>query len=161
MPIIHYELSIKLPVHLKTFLIDKFGEEPVFLPKQHDLNSLLSFLVKPTPKTYVPQPSDSASLRIRIPFFNHKNPAVHNYLSPRAQVIFEKRVRQIFYCDMIDYASASLLLGLEVEESLYMYLESHNIEITPSLIATLKKKFYRNRKLRRKVEIRAYNKNNS
>lgn len=72
-------------------------KDPIFtFPKAHDLLMRLQvFLTKP-PDSYIPQPASKDQLMIEIPFMEHKNVDVYNYISPALNQQFIARIREFF-----------------------------------------------------------------
>jgi hypothetical protein len=103
--------------------------DPIFkFPKAHDLLLRLeTFLSKP-PASYRPKDYGEKTFRIMIPYMEHKNPEVYNYLSDSMQRHFERRVREYFRDLIHQHISVMRRGGFTRKEIIDTFMEDHNLD---------------------------------
>lgn len=92
-----YTTTIRLDPFLQRFLCAQFDQEPgkVFtFPAKHDFNALLAFLVQPVPGDYKHPDYGDWTFRVALPYMEHKNVEVYNYLSQKAQRTFSNTIKR-------------------------------------------------------------------
>ena len=151
--------SIYIPVktYIKAFYISKYGNEPVFFPKRDKINYLLSMLLNKTPADIKEElPDRENTMEIKIPYFDHMNINVFNYLSARSKKTFERRLRQRFWVAYEDDMEKMLREGLTPGDAVALFIEKNNLPDDETTEGTLRKEIYRVKKLYSVLQKRPY-----
>lgn len=148
---------ITLPLHLKEYLVAKFGnygEEPVHFPDECDLYHVLYDLLQKRPADC---PVDSGNVEIFLPNRSYgKKPETYNYLSERSQKILTKRIELAMWAEvheLLDYQKHQL--GNDFIEGVHTFMTRYSIE-SLSEDAFLKNYYRWRQSLRRREKKRDY-----
>lgn len=108
-----YSTVIKLDPFLQRFLMAQHSQADyarngkIFVfPLRDDFAILLCSLVSPVPCDYVVPDYGGWTFRVKLPFMDHKNVEVYNYMSKRSCVTFGNHVRRnlnvLFHSELSD-----------------------------------------------------------
>jgi hypothetical protein len=152
---------ITLKPYIKAFYISKYGNGPLFFKKKDKINHLLSMLLVKRPPDYKEEiPDRENTLEVSIPFFDHININVYNYLSCRSKKTFERRLRQRFWVAFEDDIEKLILEGFSPGEAIAFFIEKNHLPDDETTESTLRKEIYRVKKLYTILPKRGYKKAN-
>lgn len=157
-------VKIKMEQHLIDFLYSVFQngdlESPLFVPKRHRLNKLLSNLLTKPPLGYSFEKTNEPYLELIIPFFYGININYNNYLTPRSQRIFAKRVKSMFEVEYFNFIDDCLVNDMDKIDAVNLFIEKYNLPDHITFQDRLMKMLYRSKKILRKHPTKNYNKSN-
>lgn len=143
--------------YLKEFLLSVHRQDPpVFFPKRDRLNDLLQLLLTKPPKDLKIFPREECYLEVIVPYFENLNILSYNYLSPSAEKLFAKKVKQMFNVTFIDFMEECFRNDLGKTDSIYLFLEKYNITADSQIEDMLRKTLYRSKRILRKYPRREY-----
>lgn len=143
--------------HLKAFLISVYRQQPpVFFPKRDRLNDLLQLLLDKPPRDHNHKPPESCYLEVIIPYFENLNVMSYHYLSERNQVLFSKKVKQMFNATFIDFMEECFRNDISKSDSVCLFLEKYEIPFDSKIEDMLRKYLYRSKRILRKYPRREY-----
>lgn len=152
-------VKIAMEPYLQAFLICVYRQQPpLFFPKRDRLNDLLQILLAKPPKDHKPRPSERDHLEVIIPYFENLNIMSYHYLSIRNQVIFSKKVKQMFNCTYIDFMEKCFMNDISKNDAIALFLEKYDIPVDDKIEDMLRKQLYRSKRITRKYPIRDYRK---
>ena len=150
-----YTISINLKPYVRDYLLARFGATPlsfgegqgVRLPKSSDESIRLLDLLNKPPAGKI----NRGNTTIILPYSNHKDPRVYNYLSENSIQILSKYLADIFWHDFRTQMRANerTYPGIQYKDSINMFIEKYAIHPDSIEFETLKKHYYRHRKKRR------------
>lgn len=145
--------------YLKAFLISVYRQQPpIFFPKRDRLNDLLQILLAKPPSDLKYKPQDSCCLEVIIPYFENLNIMSYHYLSPKNQILFGKKVKQMFMVTFIDFMEECFRHDISKNDSIYLFLEKYEIPVDSKIEDMLRKSLYRSKRMLRKFPRREYRK---
>ncbi len=136
---------------LKAFLISIFGQEPIFIPKSKDgiyLSLFEKYLTKPSVRDIISIPEDKTNyVEIILPYYQHTNINVKNFLSANSQKIIEQRADDLFWEAFYFHMSDSFKDNIPISNAIMFFIEKHNLPYKGKIDEMLRKSLYRRKKL--------------
>jgi len=156
-------VKIKMDQYLVDFMYAVFqpGEthEPLFIPKRHKLNKLLSFLLVKPPEDYNPfEKMSEPYLELIIPYFEKFNINTYNYLSRKSQRTFAKKVMDVFDIAFFEFVEPLIIDGIDKIDAVNLFIEKYNQPDTLRFQERLTKKLQRSLKFSDKKPKKSYKK---
>ena len=160
MPIQRLTVSIKMKPYLKAFMLHVYGNEPIYIPKQDYFNKLIAEIITKTPADYKYKPSTPQHLEIILPYYDYMDIRTYNFLSERAQRVFENKLQDRFWVTYESFMDKKFVLKISIIDAIGLFVEEYQLPYTSQLEATLQKRIYRSRYFHNKRRKRKYKKTN-
>lgn len=147
-----YTISINLRPYLRDFLIARYGEEPIRLPKQSTESMTLYDLLNRPPAGRINQGNTTFELPFNRIANVRKDPRVYNYLSDNSINTFETLIYNEFWSTFRDEMrrAKQAYPAIQYKQAIRMFMEKYNLHPDNIEYDTLKKHDYRFREKRLK-----------
>jgi len=134
-------------------------KEPLFIIKRSRLSKLLGVLLAKPPANYKPEVISDSFVEIIIPYFQNININSNNWMSPRAQKLFEKQVQQVFEVEFFEFIDDCMINDIDKLDAINIFIEKYQLSDSLTFQDRLLKKLYRSKKIIKKFPTREYKKN--
>lgn len=136
---------------LKAWVLSSYNKtEPVFFPKQDKINSILADVLQKPPFKHKPKPYNREDLQIVLPYYEHPNTNVFNYLSKTSELIIEDWINQQFMVCFIKAMNRGAVLGIPISLAITSFMEKYKLTMHDNdgkLHDMLRKSIYRRHSL--------------
>lgn len=143
---------IHMDRYLRQWFINERGSDPVVLQKGSVESSILKLFLRRIHEGETPVVKSPDTVSVVIPSFKLRDPAIHNYLPPRAERLFCSFVRKRFDMELLQDLIEFPVEGEDLQDLIYAWMESHGMEIDEINFMAVKKRFDRKRQLYKMAE---------
>lgn len=152
-------LRVKCEPYLVKFLETLYGPSPISFPKNSNFNTILDVFLDKAPFDYHEPEYGVNTLKIQLPYFEHKDIRSYNYLSPKKQTAFVKEIWKYFKITYRSEIAKCIVMGLDRQDAIEIFIEKYNLSL--DCWDFMEKDFQRYLKLRAMRRLRRTNKNSA
>jgi hypothetical protein len=120
-------INIRCEPYLICFMESLFGSQPILLPRKDNFALLLNYLLVKAPDYYVNTRHGYGTLQLQLPYFEDKNVLYHFYLSPVKEIIFIRKIEELFRVSFRTEMNQCILLGIKRIDAIHLFMDTYNL----------------------------------
>jgi len=122
-----YAVYLNVPAYLAQWINHTFGYPAELIKDSPESRVLNECLVK-TPADHKPDTGEGHNVKISIPYFKGKDPAVYNYLYNSGKRAIEESFRTLLIKNLMEEVGSLANANVKIATLLYMWMEKHGID---------------------------------
>lgn len=116
------------PFYQRFLRVQLNQHEKVFeFPKGHDLSIVFQFFVSKAPDDFQPPKPSDELLEVAIPYMEHKNPLVYNFISERSNTFLVTRIREYQRSVFHEEIGKRKQKGLHKDEIIWQLIDEYSL----------------------------------